>query len=79
VVALADIDFTCRCIRRLLAYPAAQLEPLFRALHDTRRRRLYDLATQEGIYTREDYVAKLALLREHFGRAPCGSNGKIGL
>jgi hypothetical protein len=69
VVAGADIDFTCRCIRRLLAYAAAQLEPLFRALDDTRRRILYDLATQEGIYTREDDVAKLALLRKYFGRA----------
>jgi hypothetical protein len=69
VVAQADIDFTCRCIRRLLASPAGQLEPLFRALGDTRRRRIYDLATQEGVYTSDDHVAKLALLREHFGRA----------
>ena len=69
VVARAEIDLTCRCIRRLLDYPAAQLELLFRALSDTRRRSLYDLATQEGIYTGADHEAKLALLREHFGRA----------
>jgi hypothetical protein len=68
VVARADIDYTCRCIRRVLTSPVAQLDPLFRALDDTRRRRLYDLATAEGVYTREDDVAKLALLREHFGR-----------
>jgi hypothetical protein len=67
VVARADIDFTCRCIRRLLTCPVAELEPLFHALDDTRRRILYDLATREGVYTREDDVAKLALLREHFG------------
>jgi PRTase ComF-like len=67
VVAQADIDYTCRCVRRLITCPAAQLEPLFRALDDTRRRRLHDLATREGIYTGEDDVAKLALLREHFG------------
>jgi hypothetical protein len=64
VVARADIDFTSRCIQRLLTYPAAQLEPLFRALSDTRRKRLYDLATQEGLYTGADHQAKLALLRE---------------
>ena len=64
VVARADIDYTCRCIRRLLAYPAAQLESLFRGLDDARRNLLYDLAVQEGIYTREDDVAKLALLRD---------------
>lgn len=63
VVAQADIDFTCRCIRRLLTYPAAQLEPLFRSLSDERRTRLHDLAVEEGIYTREDDMAKLALLR----------------
>jgi hypothetical protein len=28
---------------------------------------LYDLASREGIYTREDDVAKLALLCEYFG------------
>lgn len=76
VVARADIDFTSRCVRRLLAYPAARLEPLFRALNDTRRRRLYDLATEERVYTRAEDVATLALLREHFGRAPCGSQGR---
>lgn len=63
LVAQADIDFTCRCIHRLFTYPAAQLAPLFRALSDTRRRSLYDLAIQEGVYTREEDMAKLALLR----------------
>lgn len=63
VVARADIDFTCRCIHRLLAYPVGQLEPLFRALNDSRRKILYDLATREGIYTGEEDLAKLALLR----------------
>jgi hypothetical protein len=67
VVTRADIDFTCRCVRRLLSCPTAQLDPLFRALDDTRRRMLYDLASREGIYTREDDVAKLALLCEYFG------------
>jgi PRTase ComF-like len=64
VVARADIDFTCRCIRRLLTAPLVLLEPLVRALDDTRRRCLYDLATREGVYTRDDDVVKLALLRE---------------
>jgi len=68
VVARADIDYTCRCIRRFMTSPAARLEPLVRELNDTRRRRIYDLATKEGVYTREADVANLALLREHFGR-----------
>jgi len=66
LVRRADIDFTGACIRRLFAYPTDRLEPLFRALDDTRRRRLYALATREGIYTRADDLAKLALLRKGF-------------
>jgi hypothetical protein len=62
VVANADIDFTCRCVRRLLAYPIAQLEPLFRTLNAARLRTIYDLATREGIYTAPDDAAKLTLL-----------------
>jgi hypothetical protein len=64
VVTRADIDFTCRCIRRLLAHPIAQLEPLFRTLEGARLRNLYDLAMQEGIFTRTEDAPKLALLRE---------------
>ena len=64
IVARADIEYTSRCVARLFAYPQAQLEPLFRSLEATRRKRLHLLASAEGAYTGEGNQAKLALLRE---------------
>jgi hypothetical protein len=62
--ALASRRLASRCVARLFAYPHAQLEPLFRSLDGTRRKRLHKLVTDEGAYTGEENQAKLALLRE---------------
>lgn len=64
LIAHADIDYTSRCVSRLFGYPIETLEPLFRSLDGSRRNRLLDLATREGVYTGTDDEAKLALLRE---------------
>ncbi len=64
MVVSADIDYTSRCVSRLFGYPIETLDPLFRSLDRTRRERLFDLATGEGIYTGKTDGAKLALLHE---------------
>lgn len=60
IVTSADIDFTTRCISRLLDYPLETLEPLLRALDEPRRKRLGQLMADEGAYRGEEHVAKLA-------------------
>jgi len=64
IVARADLDYTWRCIARLLNHPEAVLKPFLRSLHPTRRETLDRLILREGAYPEEGDQAKLALLRE---------------
>jgi hypothetical protein len=64
VVAGADIEFTSRCISRLLRHPEDVLASFIRSLDETRRRKLHQLINDEGAYQEDEYRAKLALLRE---------------
>jgi hypothetical protein len=63
-VASADIDYTSRCITRLLHYPESRLKPLIESLDGERRRRLHQLVIEEGAFTGGDLASKVALLRE---------------
>jgi hypothetical protein len=62
VVARADIEYTSRCVARLFGYPYDTLAPMLRTLDEPRRKRLRQLATDEGVYVDEEQAAKLALL-----------------
>lgn len=64
VVAHADIDYTSRCISRLLRYPEAMLEPFIRSLDETRRRRLHQLVIEEGAFMGDEVRSRVALLQE---------------
>lgn len=64
VVARADIDYTSRCLGRLLHYPEAMLERLFRSLDDTRRSRLHQLVMEESPFLRDEDRSRAALLQD---------------
>jgi hypoxanthine phosphoribosyltransferase len=49
IVARAEIDYTSRCITRLLRYPAAESQALLDSLDDARRSRLRRLIADEGL------------------------------
>jgi len=49
IVAHAEIDYTSRCVDRLLRYSPAEQEILFASLDDARRSRLHQLIAQEGL------------------------------
>ena len=49
VVARADIDYTSRCVDRLLRYSPAEQEILFGSLDESRRSRLHQLIAREGL------------------------------
>jgi hypothetical protein len=53
IVTRAEIDYTSRCIARLLGSSDAEFELLLRSLDETRRRRLHQLITEEGAYAEE--------------------------
>jgi hypothetical protein len=50
VLTRADIDYTARCITRILGASDADLEMLLQSLSVERRRRLHRLMTEEGAY-----------------------------
>lgn len=64
VMTGADIEFTSRCISRLLRHPVETLAPLVRSMDEARRRRLAQLIEDEGAYPEDEYKEKLALLRD---------------
>lgn len=64
VVAQADIDYTSRCLGRLLRYPEAMLERLFRSLDNTRLSRLHQLVVEESPFLRDEDRSRAALLQE---------------
>jgi len=64
VVARADIDYTSRCVSRLLRYPEAMLEPWIRTLEENRRKRLHQLIIEEGAFLGEKIRPRVALLEE---------------
>jgi hypothetical protein len=64
IVARADIDYTSRCISRLLRYPEAMLAPLIRSLDDERRKRLRELIIAEGAFLRDEIQSKVDLLQK---------------
>ena len=49
IVARADIDYTSRCVDRLLHYSAAEQETLFLSLDEGRRSLLHQLIAREGL------------------------------
>jgi PRTase ComF-like len=53
VAARAEVDYTSRCIARILALPEGDFEILLRSLSAERRSRLHQLMTEEGAYAAE--------------------------
>lgn len=53
IVTRSDIEYTSRCVARILASSDAEFELLLRSLDKERRRRLHRLMTEEGAYAAE--------------------------
>ena len=63
IIAHANIQYTAKCVWRLLAYSVPELDQLFRTLDDNRKSRILQLALEEGLSKKEIFQKKIALLK----------------
>jgi hypothetical protein len=70
IISTRQIDFTSKCIARILSYDVAELTRLFGMLSVRRRSRILELTIQEGRYGGDAFTEKVDLLRAFCSREP---------
>lgn len=67
LLATQNLEYTSRCITRLLCYELSQLELLFRMLDVDRKRAILELTTAEGRFSGDYFKEKIDLLKRCVG------------
>jgi hypothetical protein len=67
LIATRELEYTSRCITRLLSYEIPELESLVGRLDAGRKKAILDLALGEGRFSGEYFSEKIALLRSSIG------------
>jgi PRTase ComF-like len=67
LLATHKLEYTSRCITRLLSYELSQLAELFQMLDAGRKRAILELATAEGRFSGEYFKEKMDLLKRSVG------------
>lgn len=62
-----DLEYTARCITRLLSYESSELARLFKSLDVDRKKAIVELATAEGRFSGEFFREKIDLLKQCAG------------
>jgi len=67
LLATHNVEYTSRCITRLLSYDLSQLEELFAMLDVGRKRKILEVAIAEGRFSGELFKDKIDLLKRSAG------------
>jgi hypothetical protein len=65
MVSREEIQFTGKCVQRLMHLNPAELEELLRALDMDRRTKLLDLAIRNGFENLDDFHEQVDLVRSY--------------
>jgi hypothetical protein len=69
MVSREEIQFTGKCVLKLMELSVAKLERILRALSSERRKRLLELAVQNNFHNLESFQDQIKLLRSSTDRA----------
>lgn len=67
LLATHHLQYTSRCITRILSYELSQLKKLLAMLDNDRKKTILELATAEGRFSGEYFREKIGLLRSSIG------------
>lgn len=67
LLATHNLEYTARCITRLLSYELSQLAKLFQMLDSGRKKTILEVATAEGRFSGEYFKEKIDLLKRCTG------------
>jgi hypothetical protein len=65
LLATHNLEYTSRCITRLLSYDLSKLAKLFEMLDEGRKKAILELATAEGRFSGEYFREKIDLLKRY--------------
>lgn len=68
LLATHEVEYTSRCITRLLSEEVSNLEKLFQMLDEGRKKKILELATAEGRFSGNYFKEKIDLLKREISR-----------